>query len=96
MFDYYNPYQARSEVVKVNGENGARAFQMAPNSSALLLDTNDPIVYLAVTDGAGYKTVTAYDIQLHVTEEQVSFKTLEDRISRIEARLNESHDETAK
>ena len=30
--------QVRSEIVKVNGENGARAYQLAPNSSALLLD----------------------------------------------------------
>lgn len=54
MFDYsqnpmynplLNPYlaqqqqqQPRREVVKVNGENGARAFPMGANSSALLLD----------------------------------------------------------
>ena len=30
--------QIRSEIVKVNGENGARAYQLATNSSALLLD----------------------------------------------------------
>ena len=30
--------QIRSEIVKVNGENGARAYQLAPNSSTLLLD----------------------------------------------------------
>ena len=29
--------QIRSEIVKVNCENGARAYQLAPNSSALLL-----------------------------------------------------------
>ena len=34
--------QVRSEIVKVNGENGARAYQLAPNSSALLLDESAP------------------------------------------------------
>lgn len=47
---YYNPYQpyynmgARQEVVRVNGKNGADAYQMAPNSSILLLDETAPIV----------------------------------------------------
>mgnify|MGYP003311272107 CR=1 FL=1 len=35
---------------------------MAPNSEALLLDTTDAIVWLAQTDGAGYKTVTPYSV----------------------------------
>ena len=46
--------QIRSEIVKVNGENGARAYQLAPNSSALLLDESSPIVWLVQSDGAGY------------------------------------------
>ena len=50
------------EVVKVHGREGANAFQMGPNSSILLLDENDPIVWLAKTDGAGYKTVTPFRI----------------------------------
>lgn len=62
--DYYNnPYMARyqrlqmpemfrGQITRVNGKNGAEAFRMAQNSSALLLDENDPIVWLATTDGA--------------------------------------------
>ena len=65
--DYYNkPYMARyqslqmpemfrGQITRVNGKNGAEAFRMAQNSSALLLDENDPIVWLATTDGAGDK-----------------------------------------
>ena len=30
--NYYNTYMVKSEVVKVNGRNGAEAYQMAPNS----------------------------------------------------------------
>ena len=41
----------RYEVIQVNGENGARAFAMAPNSSALLMDATAPIVWLCTTDG---------------------------------------------
>ena len=50
--------QQQQEVVKVNGKNGVNAFQLAPNSSALLLDTTASIVWLVQTEGAGYKTST--------------------------------------
>lgn len=79
------------EVVKVNGINGVNAYQMPPNSSALLLDTTASIVWLVQTDGAGYKTSTAYDIVPHVSEEEVQFKSLEERIAKIEEMLNESN-----
>ena len=44
--------QVRSEIVKVNCENGARTYQLAPNSSALLLDESSQIVWLVQSDGA--------------------------------------------
>ena len=80
--------QQQQEVVKVNGKNGVDAFQIAPNSSALLLDTTASIVWLVQTDGAGYKTSTPYDITPHVPEEEVQFKTLEERISKLEETIN--------
>ena len=51
------PQATKQEVIKVNGKNGANAFQLAPDSSALLLDTSAPLVWLVQTDGAGYKTL---------------------------------------
>ena len=78
----------QQEVVKVNGKNGVDAFQLAPNSSALLLDTTASIVWLVQTDGAGYKTSTPYDITPHIPEEEVQYKTLEERISKLEETIN--------
>ena len=78
----------QQEVVKVNGKNGVDAFQLAPNSSALLLDTTASIVWLVQTDGAGYKTSTPYDITPHISEEEVQYKTLEERISKLEETIN--------
>lgn len=72
------------EVIKVNGENGVDAFQMGANCSALLLDISAPIVWLVQTDGAGYKSKTPYDITPHASEEEVQYKSLEDRITRLE------------
>lgn len=61
----YQSYQAQpQEIIKVNGENGARALaaRMAPNSSSLVLDEANPLVWLIRTDGAGYPQITAFDI----------------------------------
>lgn len=38
-FTGYNPLP-RYELIKVNGEESAKNFRMAPNSDALLLDEN--------------------------------------------------------
>ena len=91
---YQNPtYQQTmpQQVIKVHGKNGADMYRMSPNSSVLLLDELEPLVYLAQTDGAGYKTITAYDIQLHQELPPVDTHSLEQRISRLEEILNESN-----
>ncbi|MBR0113414.1 MAG: hypothetical protein IJM02_06675 [Clostridia bacterium] len=80
----------RQEIVKVSGENGARAYQMAPNSSALLLDENNPIIWLAQTDGAGYKTVSAYSITPYKPAPVIDINNLDERLKRIEAIISES------
>lgn len=58
----FSPPLQKYEIVHVNGKNGADAFQMAPNSNNLLLDDTAPIVWLVQTDGAGYKSLTPFDI----------------------------------
>ena len=76
--------QPRQEVVKVNGENGARAFPIGANSSALLLDESGALVWLVTTDGAGYKTVSPFDIAPHQTAQPPDFNSLEERITKLE------------
>lgn len=87
--------QNKQEVIKVNGRGGANAFNLAPDSSVLLLDTSAPIVWLVQTDGAGYKTLTPYDITPHeeVQQENV-YKSLEERISKLEETINAKSDTT--
>ena len=87
------PYQQqpRQEVVKVNGENGARAFQMPPNSSALLLDESGVIVWLVTTDGAGYKSVAAFDISPHEAAPAPNYEDLESRITKLEEMISNAN-----
>ena len=92
MGQYQQPQQVNtqptSQVVRVNGENGARSFQMGANSSALLLDESGLIVWLVTSDGAGYKTVSPYDIVPHKAEPQPDYGSLESRIQRLEEIVN--------
>lgn len=92
-----NPYtlpQPTMQVVKVNGRNGAEAYQMGANSSALLLDESGTLVWAVTTDGAGYKTISAYDITPHKEAPAPDYGSLESRISRLEGILNELSSDT--
>lgn len=92
MFNPYQmpqTYQPAAQIIRVNGENGARALQMAPNSSALLLDETAPIVWLKQTDGAGYPTLTPYKIEPYQPEPQPDYQGLAARIKRLEEMLND-------
>ena len=94
---FFNPYgfmqqqyqnvpapQQNTQVVKVNGENGAKAYQIGANSSALLLDESGLLVWLVTSDGAGYKTVSAYDIVPHKPVPAPDYGSLENRIQKLE------------
>lgn len=73
------------EIPQVNGEAGAKSFQMAPNSSNLLLDqTVSNLVWLVQTDSAGYLTATPWDIFPHQVKPQVDVNSLEQRVKNLE------------
>ena len=85
MYNYLMPQPTR--VVRVNGKPGADAFQMAPNSEALLLDETQAVVWLKITDGAGYPRLIPYDITPH-EEEQIDYKSIDERLKRLEDLIN--------
>lgn len=67
----YNPY-ARNQVpvvtppmqlIKVTGIEGAKAYQMAPNSSVALFDDSNDIFYVKSTDGAGFPTIRSFKFE---------------------------------
>lgn len=89
--NYNNPYMPAPhyELVKVNGEAGAKNFKMAPNSAALLLDETAPIVWLVQTDGSGLLTPTPFDIFVHQQQPQIDINNLAARVAQLEERLND-------
>lgn len=87
---FYQPWGQslpRQEIIRVNGENGARAYQMAPNSTALLLDESAPLVWLIQTDGAGYKTATPYTITPYQAQTEPDYRTLKEEIGKLDEKI---------
>lgn len=66
MYGYNNypqqlyPMQGRTELPKVNGLDGARAYPMPPNSTAAAFDASDDIMYIIKTDSACYPSVRRF------------------------------------
>lgn len=82
-------YPQQQSVIKVHGENEARAFPLGALSSVLLLDDADPILYIKATDRNGALSAFAsYNIELRKSPQDI-ITELTDRINRLEVRLNE-------
>ena len=54
------PPQPRDGLIRVTGMEGARAYQMPPNSAVALFDGGQDVFYVKTTDGAGFPTIRAY------------------------------------
>lgn len=79
---------SRQEILKVNGRAGMEALAMSPNSSVLALDMNNPILWVAQADGAGYKMISSYNITATPSQPAVDMQDILTRITRLEERVN--------
>ena len=63
---FQNPYamnmtpQTPTTLTRVTGIDGAKAYQMTPNSTVALFDSNEDIMYIKTTDGAGFPTIRTF------------------------------------
>lgn len=55
-------------LTRVTGIDGAKAYQMPPNSVAALFDDSYDIMYVKSTDGAGFPTIRIFDFFEHKEE----------------------------
>ena len=65
--NYYQNFQPQTSnfnqqtnITFVNGIEGAKAFQMSPNSSALLMDSDNSKFYVKSTDSLGVAKISSY------------------------------------
>ncbi len=70
---YQNSYQQSVNLIRVTGYDGAKAYQMPPNSTTALFDSNDDLMYIKTTDGAGFPTIRTFRFEeLRQTQMSVS------------------------
>ena len=73
------PYQTvlpQSQTIQyVNGRQSAETYQMTPNSSVILMDSNQARFYLKQTDASGIATIRAYDFSEAEEERPAEYVT---------------------
>lgn len=62
---YMQQNRAQEPIQYVNGIESAKAYNMPPNSSAILMDAQADRFYLKSTDASGFSSVKVYDFVEH-------------------------------
>lgn len=86
------PQQAiapQQTIQYTNGKKGAEAYQMAPNSSAILMDSNNPIFYLKMSDANGLCTIRTFEFKEKIEQKQEDVFASKEDVAKLENRLNE-------
>ena len=69
---YYNPQMNNQQIysqeqtqnlIRVNGIDGAKTYQMPANSTVALFDCNEDIMYIKTTDGAGFPSIRMFKFE---------------------------------
>ena len=88
---YYNPQMNNQQIfpqeqtqnlIRVNGIDGAKTYQMPANSTVALFDCNEDIMYIKTTDGAGFPSIRTFNF-VEITQNEKS-NVSQDYISRQE------------
>ena len=62
---YQQPQQQQAQTTQcsfVNGIEGAKAFQMLPNQTVMLMDSESPMLYMKTSNGMGQSTLKYYKL----------------------------------
>ena len=67
-YDYRNYYSPSSppqlrQYAFVNGIEGAKSFQVPPNQTMLLMDSENPICYMKITDSIGQASLRYFKLE---------------------------------
>lgn len=82
-FQQTQPQIPTQNLIRVNGMDGAKAYQMTPNSTVALFDSNEDIMYVKSTDGAGFPQIRRFKF-VEMQESQTQQPVNNDFISREE------------
>lgn len=88
------PAIQQQNIQYVNGKQSAESYQMAANSSVILMDSNLPRFYLKQTDASGLATIRAYDFK-EVEEEKPQEYVTKQEFEKFKANLKGAKNESA-
>ena len=63
------PQEQTQSLIRVNGIDGAKAYQMPANSTVALFDSNEDVMYVKSTDGAGFPSIRTFEFTEKVNAE---------------------------
>ena len=76
------PQEQPQNLIRVNGIDGAKAYQMNANSTVALFDANEDVLYIKNTDGAGFPSIRTFKFE--EVNETTKGEEKQDYISRKE------------
>lgn len=86
--DPYFPSKPFYQIATVKGRKGAEHFPMAPGSSILLLDEDNPIIWFTTADSGGTVTPIPYDYSEHIEKKEISTEDLYGMIEKLSGQIN--------
>ena len=83
---YYQPRPASNSIIWVQGIEGAKAYQVTPNTIVQLMDSeNDGIFYIKVSDNIGMSTLRTFRYtEIEQPEEQPQQTNLSEYVRKDE------------
>lgn len=88
--------QPEDLIIRVTGMDGAKAYNLSPNSRAALFDDTDDVVIIKTTDGAGfpsYRRARLEWIEEAPPQPAGDYGTLEEFSAQLDAKINARFDE---
>ena len=89
-----NNQQQSNSIIWVQGEAGAKAYPLAPNNKILLMDSENPVLYVKSVNASGipdpliiYDLVQRSDEPVQKNESDERLNSIEERLKKIENRL---------
>lgn len=67
---YTNPLPLNNQIIFVQGETGAKAYQIPNNTTILLMSSESNEFFIKTTDSSGFPTIRKFTFQEHPNQEQ--------------------------
>lgn len=90
------PVQQNNGIIWVQGEEGAKAYLVAPNSTVVLWDSETPVIYIKSADISGMPSTRIFDLTERTAQKTVPYAApssveyaTKDEFSELSEKVNE-------